>query len=227
VEQFAGRRDEIDREEVVDRETEPPLEPSHPAAEREPSHPRVTDDADRARETERLRLTIELAEERPAVHLRRPSRGIDAHTPHQGQVDHDAVVAGRETADAVTAGPDRDRQVLLASEADRADDVIHAFATSDDRRSAVDHPVPHDPGGVVARASGQHDLALERLAERRQRGHAHRGRRLAPHGSTGCHTGRHAVRIRTVGRPDGVPPPPRGVGLSIGFVPARIGKSVT
>ena len=173
VEQLAVGRDEIHREEVVDREAEPPLEPAHPAAEREPGHPGVTDDAHGTSEPERLRLTVELAEERSAVHLRRPLLRIDADTPHQGEVDHDAVVAGREAADAVTTRPDRDHEVLLSRETDRTDHVVDVAAAGDDRRVAIDHPVPDDPGRVVVGASRQHDLTAERLAERCERVHAH------------------------------------------------------
>ena len=118
--------DELDREQVVDRETVLALQPPHAAAEREAGDARVGDDADRADEPDRLRLAVELAEERAAVHPRRALGGVDARAVHPRQVDDDPVVAGGEAGDAVTAAADGDRKLLLAREADRGDDIVGA-----------------------------------------------------------------------------------------------------
>jgi hypothetical protein len=188
VEELAVGGDELDREEIVDREAEPSLKPAHAATEREPRDPRVADHAHRAGEAERLGLPVQLPQERPAVHLRRPALGIDTDAPHQGEIDHDPVVAGREAADAMASRADRDRDVLVTSEADRSDHVVHTVASGDDRRAPVDHRIPHEPGGVVAGAARKHDLPQEGVAEWRQRGCAHPcWCRLARHGWTGCH----------------------------------------
>lgn len=82
-------------------------------------------------------------------------------------------VARREPAHAVPTGADRDDKVLVPSEANGSDHVEDPAAARDHRRTAVDHAVPHDPGRVVVGAAREHDLALERLAERRERVHAH------------------------------------------------------
>ena len=54
-------RHEVDREQVVDREPVPALQPAHPAAEREARDTCVRDDADRADEPVRLRGVVEVA----------------------------------------------------------------------------------------------------------------------------------------------------------------------
>ena len=59
----AVRRDELDREQVVDRQAVLALEPAHAAAEREPGDPGVRHDPDRADEAVLLRRVVEVAEE--------------------------------------------------------------------------------------------------------------------------------------------------------------------
>jgi hypothetical protein len=55
-------RNDVDREEVVDREAELALKSPHPTAERQTCSARVRDDADRTDEPKRLRLVVEVAE---------------------------------------------------------------------------------------------------------------------------------------------------------------------
>ena len=105
-------RDDVDREEVVDREAEPALQPSHPAAECQTRGAGVRDDADRTDEPERLRLVVEVAEEGAAAHACRAVLRIDAHVAHAREVDHDAVVTRRQARDAVPAAPHRDPRSL-------------------------------------------------------------------------------------------------------------------
>ena len=75
-------RHELDGQEVVDGEAEPPLKPSHAAAQRQPRDSRVPDDSDRADEPERLRLLVELAEERAPVCARDAPLRVDLHAAH-------------------------------------------------------------------------------------------------------------------------------------------------
>ena len=149
------RRDELHGTEVVDREAEVTLEPAHPAAERQPGNARVPDDPDRADQSVGLGGRVELRQQRSAGHPRGASLRIDLHVPHQGEVEDDAVVTRGEPREAVSAAPNRDRQLLLAREAHGPADVLHAGRACDDGGPSVDHPVPDDPSGVVARAARQ------------------------------------------------------------------------
>ena len=169
-------RHERDREQVVDRQAELPLQPPHAAAEGETRHAGVRDDADRAREVERLRRLVELGQERTTVHARRALRRIDVDAAHPGQVDDDAALAGRVAGDAVPAAAHGQREVLLAREPHGRDDVVGAGWSHDERGPTVDHPVPDDPGSVVRRVPGADNLPREQVPERKQRcgliGHA-------------------------------------------------------
>jgi len=91
-------------------------------------------------------LAVELAQKSAAVCLRGASLGIDANTPHSREIDHDPVVARRESRDTVAAAPNRRREVLLSREADGRYDVSGAAWPDDDCRTAVDHPVPNRTG---------------------------------------------------------------------------------
>jgi hypothetical protein len=103
VHEATVRRHDVDRQQVVDREPELPLQAPHTAPERQPGGPGVRDDADRADEPERLRLVVELREDGTAVHPRSAARWIDAHAAHPREIDHDPVVAGRKARNTVPA----------------------------------------------------------------------------------------------------------------------------
>ena len=150
---------------AVDRQTELALQPAHPAAEREAGHARVGDDADRADEPVRLRRVVELGEQRAAAHAGDAPLGIDVGAAHPREVDHDAVVAGREAGDAVAAAPNGDDEVLLTGEAESRDDVVGARRPHDQRRPTVDHAVPDRARRVVALVVGAHDLARETVRQ--------------------------------------------------------------
>jgi hypothetical protein len=91
--------------------------------------------------------------------------GIDADGAHAGEIDDDPSVAGAVAGDVVAASADRDLEALAAREANRLDDVRHAFDASDDRRMAVDGAVPDPASGVVFRIARRDDLARQRRAE--------------------------------------------------------------
>ena len=142
-----------------------PLESTHATAEGQSGDAGVRDHPDGADESGGLRLLIELREERAASDAGGPLLAIDLCPPHPGQVDQDAVIARRETRDAVAAAPDGDQQILLAGEPKSRGDVTDVGRPGDQRRVSVDEPVPDDPGGVVARVARTDDLAVETAVE--------------------------------------------------------------
>ena len=74
--------DELDREQVVERQPELPHQPSHPAAQRQAGDPGVRDDPDRADQAEALSSVVEVAEEGAALHARCPSGRVDLGASH-------------------------------------------------------------------------------------------------------------------------------------------------
>src|SRR4051794_17637828 len=139
-------RYELDCEQVVDRQTEPALESPHATAQREPGDAGVTDHAHWADETHRHRRAIELREERSAVGTRGPLARVDRDTAHGRKVDDYPVVTGRETGQAVAAAANRDRQVVLAAETQRRDDLVRVGGPDDHGGAAGGHFLPHASG---------------------------------------------------------------------------------
>jgi hypothetical protein len=66
----------------------------------------------------------------------------------------------------VTAAADRDEQVALDRERQRPLHVGDAAAAGDDRRPAVDVPVPHPAGALVVVVGRPQQLAAELRLER-------------------------------------------------------------
>ena len=90
----------------------------------------------------------------PPSRPHRPRRGVDVDAAHLRQVDDEAAVVDRVAGHVVAAALDREQQVLLAREVDGVDDVRGAGALHDQRRLAVDQPVPDRARVVIARIAG-------------------------------------------------------------------------
>ena len=166
----AVRGHELDREQVVDRQAELPLQSAHAAAERETGHAGVGDDADGAREVELLRGLVELPQERAAAHARGARARIDLGAAQPLHVDHDSAVARRVARDAVPAAAHGHEEALLACEPHGRDDVLGARRPDDQGGPAVDHAVPDHAGRVVVRVARHDDLPGENIPERAERG---------------------------------------------------------
>jgi hypothetical protein len=157
--------DDVGGLQVVAGEAETAAEAAETAAERETGGPRVRDGTGCGREPERRALTIELAEQRAGLEIRRLRPGIDAHAAHWRKVDHDSTVARRFSGRAVSTGPHRREQLVFASEVHRAHHVTRTDACGDQRGALVDASVPHAPRLLVSRAVGQQQLALQAARE--------------------------------------------------------------
>ena len=101
----------------------------------------------------------------PPGNGRRSSLGIDRDGVHPPQVDHKAALREGPARDTVPAAADRDLETEVASEMDRAHDIIHVGALGDDAGPPIDHRVEDRPGllvGGVARHDGLSGKALTR-----------------------------------------------------------------
>ena len=152
---------DVDGEEVVDREAVLAHQPADPAAQGETGQARVRHDAGRHRQPEGLRLPVKLAQPDPRLGPHRAVDRVDPHPLHQGEVDHQAVVAHRQAGKAVASASDSDREPNPASKADGIDDVGHPSTTSNQPRVSVDRPVPHPPMLFVGAIARTDQLAAE------------------------------------------------------------------
>ena len=95
LDELALGGDEVDGEQLVDRQPVLALQPADAAAERQAGDAGVGDDPARRREPERLGLAVELAPEHAGLRPRRARLRIDADALHRPEVDDDAAVADR------------------------------------------------------------------------------------------------------------------------------------
>ena len=77
-----------------------------------------------------LRLAVDVAPGRAALHAHRLRRRVDVDAAHLRQVDDEAAVVDRVAGDVVAAALDRERELVLAGEVDRVDDVGRARCTA-------------------------------------------------------------------------------------------------
>ena len=115
-----------------------------------------------------MRLAIEVAECRAALHLHEPRLGIDQHAAHGGEVDDDAVVAQRPAGDVVAAAPHRHQKVVPGGEFHRVHDVGRTEAAHDQTGVPVDGRIP-DPAGIVVIGIGGPDQASSQARWRTHR----------------------------------------------------------
>jgi hypothetical protein len=80
----------------------------------------------------------------------RARSGIDAHAGHQGEVDHETIVADPQTSTIVATAANGDEQVVLATETDSRDHIRYIRTTCDQAGVAVNHGIVDLASGVIA-----------------------------------------------------------------------------
>ncbi len=116
------------------------------------------------------RLVVEVAQQAAALDVRPARRGIDPRAAQARQVDLQAAVAGGLAGEAVAAALDRDQQLALAREVDRALDVRGAGRLHDERRVPVELRVQDAPRRVVARIAREQQRPAQARLELGDRG---------------------------------------------------------
>ena len=81
-----------------------------PATQREPSNPSRRYDAARRRESEGLRLMVDVPPQRAPLSANGLGYQVNPHTPHRDQIDHQAIVADRMPRKAVPTAAHGDEQ---------------------------------------------------------------------------------------------------------------------
>jgi hypothetical protein len=130
----------------------------------------VGDDSRGDGEPERLRLSVELAEQDAGLGPGRARLRINADAPHLPEIDHYAAVADAEARVAVAAASKRYRSLRLTREAHSRDHIGDAGTPRDERGRAVDRPVPDPAVIVVRRVSRSDDWSPKGAFELAERG---------------------------------------------------------
>jgi hypothetical protein len=148
-------------EQVVDREPVLPRQVPVAAAEREPADSGRRDDPADGGEPVLVRGAVDLAPGATAAHVDRAGGRVDGDLAQQREVADDAVVDAPEAWAVVAAAVDRQREALLAREADDPGDLGRVDGPRDQGRPLVDHRVVEGARLVVVRVLGTDQLARE------------------------------------------------------------------
>jgi hypothetical protein len=166
VDQVAVGGDDVDRAEVVAGETVRPVEVAEPASEGEPRHPGRGDDAAGRRETERLRLVVEVTPRRATADPGCLRIGVHLYRVHPREVDHQTVVTDCLPCDVVSPTFDREPQPSFPGEVDGGHHVRSPRTPGDEGWFLVDHVVPHRPRLVVPLRAGFEYRTVKLVPER-------------------------------------------------------------
>ena len=145
------------------------LQPAHPAAQRQPRPPVCEIDAHRADETEGLRLVVEVAEKRS----RRSDacdRGAPGSTRTPRMRERSITIPSSQVEKPGMLCPPLRTAIGSSSvraKRDRCDDVGGTCRPDDQRRPAVDHPVPDRARGLIRRILREDHLAANASAKAR------------------------------------------------------------
>src|SRR5262249_50895391 len=105
-------------------------------------------------QTVHLRLVIDVAPQRTALHPGLAVGGIDPYGPHCRKVNDDPVVANGGARHVVASAPYGDLQIVVAGETHGCDHVGGPRASGDQARAPVDGTVPDCAGDVVVGVVG-------------------------------------------------------------------------
>ncbi len=108
-----------------------------------------------------LRLVVDVAPQRTALHPGPAAGGIDPHGPHRRQVDDHPVVANGGARHVVASAPYGDLKIVVAGETHGRHHVDGPDASGDQVRAPVDGTVPDCTGDVVVGVVGTDQPASE------------------------------------------------------------------
>jgi len=176
----------VHRQQLVDGEPVLAHQPAQAAAEGQAGDTGMGHNPRRRREPVPLRGAVKIAEQRPGLHARRASFGINPDAVHQRQVDDKSVVADGVPGEAVPAAADGHQDIVPPCEANCGRHVVSFGTARDQARVSADRAVPHPSRLVVGLVARSNQLAVQvfrevvdralidvdaSAADRRQQGH--------------------------------------------------------
>ena len=150
---------------AVDREAVLAAEVTVTAAQRQARDAGRREDPEGDGLTEGLGRVIDVAGRAARAHSHRLVLGVDPHALHRRQVDDQAVIDAGETRTIVAAAANGDRELVVAAEIHRRDDIGDVRASGDEQRPLVDHGVVEFSRLFVFRMVAPDNRAAKTLSE--------------------------------------------------------------
>ena len=148
--QLAIGRHDVDGDEVIGSQAVFASRPADPATQGQARNAGIGAGAPSGGQTERLGLVVEVDPLGPPFSPDGAPTGVDTHTAHPGQVNHEPPIAHRGARDVVAAAPNRHQEMVGAGEIDGMDHVGGPNASGNERGLTVDHAVPDGASLIIA-----------------------------------------------------------------------------
>ena len=150
-------RDQLDRDERIDRQAVLAHQPADATAERQAGQADAAGVAEWRREPVGTRRRGVLASGQAGLGPGEAPLGVDVQALHAAQVEDDAALARAETGQAVRTATDRELESRVPGEDDRPRDVGGTGRLDDQRRTAIDRPIVDEAGRVEGLVLGADD----------------------------------------------------------------------
>ena len=131
------------------------------AAQREAGNAGRRDDPGRHGQSKRMTGMIHVALRATGSHPHGAVRRIDAHPLHQGEIDHQPVIATAQSGPVVAAAAYGGEKIILPAKPHGGDHIGDIGTASDQKRPLVDHGVVQLAGLLVALVASLDQLAAQ------------------------------------------------------------------
>ncbi|CAN7371739.1 hypothetical protein LJR231_002216 [Phyllobacterium sp. LjRoot231] len=141
--QLAISSNNIGRQQVIDCQAKAAAQPSHASAQGQPGNARMRHQARWGCEASTRSGCIQMLQECATTHFSSPCDGINDNFIHRRQVEHDAIVACRQTWQAMATTSDGEQNLALRSNCNGFCYVSHILRTHDGGGPPVRYGIPY------------------------------------------------------------------------------------
>ncbi len=165
MQDVAGCGHDLGAEQVVHGEPEPPLKDAGSATQCEAGDSRRADPAGHRGQAVVTQRPVDRPCQRPAPHRHGSRLDVYLNCIEAPYVDHEPVIAQRPAGGGMSAGPDRERESVLAGVRDGGRHVCHRGTPHHRPRAAADGSVEEHTGVLVFRLARLVDAAVDRCIQ--------------------------------------------------------------
>lgn len=125
----------------------------------------MRDDSGRDGKTKALRFLVQFSKQDPRFSAGSSGVWVHADPLHRARVDNDAAITRGVAGEAVATPAHGGEKIVLSGERHGGFDMGDFRTSDNERRPAVDGPIPHSPMHVVAMVARSKDLSSRQFIE--------------------------------------------------------------